>query len=77
MPSKKPELRRIDDDYPPVERDGYADTMRKRREENARNAELARDIAYSRKADVFGMEELLKRLDDYDRRSFPGKSRDR
>jgi hypothetical protein len=65
---KKPNMRRVDAEYPLIDPGGYADTMRKRREENERNAELTREIAYSRKADVFGMKELLKRLDDYHRR---------
>lgn len=67
MPSQKPEGGKIDADYPPVEPGGYADTKRKRREEDERNAQLTREIAYSRKPDVFGTKEMLKRVDDYQR----------
>lgn len=69
MPDKKRESKPIDDDYPPVEPRGYADTIRKRREEKQRNDELTAEIASTHKADVFGTKELLRRLDDYKRGS--------
>jgi hypothetical protein len=67
MPTKKPDFRSPEDEYPPVGPGGFADAMRKRREEDERNADLAREIANSRKADVFGVRELMKRLEVYGR----------
>jgi len=67
MKTRKPGVRRPDDEYPSVKRGGYADEMRRRREEDERNAEIAREIAAARRADGTSMDELLKRMDDWSR----------
>jgi len=55
---------RPDDDYPTLEHESYAKMLRRRREENRRSAEIAREMASARKADRSGMDELWRRLAD-------------
>ena len=50
------------EDYPPLPTSGYATTIRQRRSESERTAEMMREMSRARKADPASMDELVKRV---------------